>query len=126
METAVATQLLTLNDLILAHNQSHDNFNTVQTTARTKLKHHFLAENQTRYQQLEAEVAAAKAHRVLIDNKHSGLEQKAEQLRQDMRQHSPAASLINRMIHSYLRQQKSWRLSDPRSTGIDFAEAGGL
>ena len=102
LETTVATQLLHLNEIIHAHNQSHDNFNTVQATARTKLKDHFLAENQTRYRKLEAEVAAAKARRNSIDNKHKELGQKAERLRQDMRQHGPAAGMINRMIHSYL------------------------
>jgi len=102
LETTVATQLLSLNELIHAHNQSHDNFNTVQATARTKLKGHFLAENQTRYRQLEAEVAAAKARRDSVDSKHKELGRKAERLRQDMRQHGPAAGMINRMIHSYL------------------------
>ncbi|MGH2396320.1 MAG: AAA family ATPase [bacterium] len=102
LDETVTSELVALNAIIAAHNESHDNFNKVQDDARAKLKTYFLAEHQTRYGQLDASVVGAKAIRDGIDYQLNARRQEAEQLTQGMRQHGPAADMINRMIHSYL------------------------
>lgn len=91
-----------LNAVIETHNRAHDDFSRTQEAARKKLKEHFLADRQTDYRTLEDEVAAAKSALDKLEAKYRGLTQDAEQFKQDMRQHSPAADMINRMIHGYL------------------------
>jgi len=51
---------------------------------------------------LEADVTAAKSALDEVETRYQVLKQDAEQFKQDMRQHGPAADMINRMIHSYL------------------------
>jgi wobble nucleotide-excising tRNase len=97
-----AVRVSALNAVIEEHNTSHDKFNEVQEAARAKLKARFLADGQIRYRQLESEVAADKKLCDRLDEEHTRDERELDQLKQDMRQHGPAADMINRMIHSYL------------------------
>lgn len=101
-DTALAHQVSEINAAIEAHNRSHDMFSQVQEEARTKLKGHFLVDGQARYRELEAEIASAKTEVADLEVQERDLESAAERLRQDMRQHGPAADMINRLVGGYL------------------------
>ena len=102
LDTTLAKQISDVDAAIEAHNTSHDEFSKIQEAARTKLKEHFLAEDQARYRKLNSDVAVAKKLRDRLDAEQSVLVGEVERLKQEMRQHGPAADMINRMIHSYL------------------------
>lgn len=101
-DAAAIKHVAELNAVIEAHNSAHDEFSQTQESARRKLKEHFLADRQTDYRTLEASVASAKSALDALEARHHALTQEAELIRQNMRQHAPAAGIINRMIHSYL------------------------
>ncbi|OFW34439.1 MAG: hypothetical protein A3J28_02300 [Acidobacteria bacterium RIFCSPLOWO2_12_FULL_60_22] len=101
-DAAARQHVSDLNAVIEAHNRSQDEFSQTQEAARKKLQEHFLADRQTDYRTLKADVTAAKSALDELEVRYQALTPKAEQLRQDMRQHGPAAEMINGMIHSYL------------------------
>jgi len=101
-DAAARTHVANLNAVIEAHNRAHDDFSQTQEAARKKLKEHFLADRQTEYRTLEAGVTTTKSALEELETRYRALMQEAEQIRQDMRQHGPAADKINRLIHSYL------------------------
>jgi wobble nucleotide-excising tRNase len=101
-DAAILKQVSDLNAVIEAHNRSHDEFRQTQETARKKLMGHFLADRQTDYHTLEADVPAAKSALEGLEAQYKVLKQDAEKFKKDMRKHGPAAEMINRMIHSYL------------------------
>jgi len=88
--------------VVEAHNRAHDEFSQTQEDARKKLREHFLADRQAEYRALETDVSAAKSAFDELESQCDELKLQAEQLKQDMRQHGPAAELINRLIGSYL------------------------
>lgn len=71
-------------------------------TRRTKLKAHLLADGEKGYLDLESDLAKAKALRDSLDVERRVLDSEVESLKQRMRQHGPAAGVINDMIHGYL------------------------
>ena len=101
-DTAAAKRLSDLSAVIEAHNVSHDKFSQVQEAACTKLKEHFLADGQAGYRELGADAAAAKTELDRLEAKRVALEQEAERLKRKMRQHGPAADVINQLIRGYL------------------------
>jgi len=101
-DAATRQHVADLNAVIEAHNRAHGEFSQTQEAARKKLRRHFLADRQTDYRTLEADVTAAKSALDEVETRYQVLKQDAEQFKQDMRQHGPAADMINRMIHSYL------------------------
>jgi wobble nucleotide-excising tRNase len=101
-DAMTAKQVAALNAVIEAHNTSHDTFSQTQEAARKKLKEHFLADGHDRYRELEAAVSVAKAALDEAEAQYRVLSQSAEDTRKEMRQHGPAADMINRLIRSYL------------------------
>lgn len=101
-DTAAAERVSNLSAIIEAHNASHDKFGQVQEAASTKLKEHVLADGQARYRELEADAAAAKTELDRLEAKQVSFEREAERLKQKMRQHGPAADVINQLIRGYL------------------------
>ena len=101
-DATAAQRLLNLNTVIEAHNRSHDDFSHTQEAARKKLKEHFLADGHDPYRELEAEVTAAKPVLDQIIAQYQALMQESGSIKQQMREHGPAAEKINRMVHSYL------------------------
>ena len=101
-DATAAQRLLNLNTVIEAHNRSHDDFSQTQEAARKKLKEHFLADGHDPYRELEAEVTAAKPVLDQIIAQYQALMQESGSIKQQMREHGPAAEMINRMVHSYL------------------------
>jgi len=101
-DKAIADGIAAMNGTIVAHNAAHDSFTQTQETARSQLKNHFLAEGQTAFRQHDAEYRAANSAKGTIYTQQQSLQAEIERLKQQMRQHGPAAELINRMIRSYL------------------------
>ena len=101
-DETTADRLLAVNDVIGAHNTSHDDFNDVQSAARKKLEEQLLADGQAHYRKLESDVTNAENVRDDLATKQAALANKVDKLRQSMREHGPAAEMINHMIHNYL------------------------
>ena len=101
-DAAVEGLLSDLDAVIAEHNRSHDEFSQEQETARKRLKEHFLADGQPLYRDLEADAKAAGEAVEKLKEILGALVEEAERLRQEMRQHGPAADMINRLIHGYL------------------------
>jgi wobble nucleotide-excising tRNase len=101
-DEALSRNAATIDEVIASHNKSHDEFSRTQEEARTKLKGHFLAIGQERYDELATEATGAKEAFGALANKIKELVDNAEELRRQMREHGVAAGLINRMVRSYL------------------------
>ena len=95
-------RLKEMNLLIEAHNGANDTFFQSQLTARKRLKEHHLAESQTHYKELEQAVDDAKRLADKLNAIAEDLRRQADEIRQTIRQHGPAAELINRLITNYL------------------------
>ena len=102
LDAAVEKSLSTVNEIIDAHNDAHDEFESVRREAGDRLKKHFLAEGQATYRQLESELSDAKATFARLEEKRESLKTEAERLRTATRRHGPAADMINNMIRGYL------------------------
>lgn len=73
-----------------------------QALAREQLKKHFLADGQQRYLSLEKAARLAKAALDKVDVEKSELTKEIETKKRELRQHGPAADVINRLIQCYL------------------------
>ncbi len=101
-DEALSRNAAAIDEAIAKHNKSHDEFAQIQEEARAKLKGHFLAIGQQRYDELSTEAMRAKEAFEALAQKIKALGDSAEELRQQMREHGVAAGLINRMVRSYL------------------------
>ena len=102
LDDTIKTHLSGLNMFITGHNARHDQFDEAQSAARTKLKKHLLAEQQSRYTELQSELSSAVTEHEALDTRHKELTEEIGQTKQQLRQHGSAAERINRMLHSYL------------------------
>ncbi|MDZ7839633.1 MAG: AAA family ATPase [Gammaproteobacteria bacterium] len=91
-----------LNKVIDAHNVAHDDFTFNQNAAKGKLKKHYLAEGYERYRELALYVEKAERVEGALQNLRDELIANIAALKQQMRQHGPAADRVNTMIHRYL------------------------
>lgn len=91
-----------LNSIIDQHNASHDSFSQSQATAKSKLKLHFLAEGQARFNELDQVANDAKAELTRLQGQADELTKQSAELRQSLRKHGPAAAKINELIACYL------------------------
>ncbi|MGZ3797712.1 MAG: AAA family ATPase, partial [Pseudobdellovibrionaceae bacterium] len=91
-----------LNEIIKIHNKSHDDFKSLQNSARDKLKKHFLSSDQNAYleQQKLTEATELAKNTELEVAMNLGVE--VERLKQEVRRHGPAAEKMNGLIHNYL------------------------
>ena len=90
------------SEVIATHNRSHDEFAQIQAAASTRLKKHFLAEGQEAYRQNEKSLSSVQ---IIIDGLNrdlGGLLSEAETLKRQVRQHGPAAEVINKLVSCYL------------------------
>jgi len=102
-EAAVGAQVAAVNKVIADHNEAHDAFAQTQDSARQTLRRHYLLESQTRYREVEAQHADAKQFAERATAAVTDLSDEVDTLRQKLRQHRPAAEVINKLIQSYLR-----------------------
>lgn len=99
---AYADRARRINSLIDIHNTAHENFQSIRTAAKERLRKHFLAEGYEAYCELKSRFE--KAERVLgaLESRASRLFAEIDTIKQQVRQHGPAADRVNEMIRRYL------------------------
>lgn len=103
IEGVVSEALKAVNGCIATHNKAHDEFTQTQQDARNALLGHYLAEARDDYRRLEVEVADADKQAKEDRDAFDTLEKRIEELTQQLRNHGPAADVINALIKAYLR-----------------------
>ena len=103
IEGAVGEALKAINGCIATHNKAHDEFAQTQQDARSTLLGHYLAEVRNEYRRLESEAADADKQATEDSAAFDKLVKQIEELTQQLRNHGPAAKVINGLIEAYLR-----------------------
>lgn len=103
IEGVVWEGLKAVNGCIAMHNKAHDEFAQTQQDARKTLLGHYLAEARDEYRRLEGEAADALKQANEDQDAFDKLEKRIEDLTQQLRNHGPAADVINALIKAYLR-----------------------
>lgn len=98
----LAKAIAAINDIIIAHNQTIDNFVRHKDEAETAIRRHFLFECRTDFAQHIKDLADATAEVTKKSNALDELISAATHLRQKIRAHGPAATAINKLVASYL------------------------
>ena len=88
--------------LIEGHNREQDAFTQRQRQARNELKFAELIERNTERESLRDALAAAATEREIRERLHAKLVERASTLRTEIRDHGPAVSRINALMHAYL------------------------
>lgn len=110
---------------IKSHNEVHSHFARTQQDAKDRLKRHILAEGQAEYSenakaQQDAE-AALKVHNQSIGR----ASKKVEELKRQVRQHGPAADVINSLLKAYLgHDELAISVRDGEEAGYDIKRRG--
>lgn len=103
IEEAVREALQAVNGCIATHNKAHDEFAQTQQDARSTLLGHYLAEAREEYRRLESEAADAEKQATEDRDNFDKLVKRIDELSQQLRNHGPAAEVINALIKAYLR-----------------------
>lgn len=103
MEDAISVALNATNQCIRTHNKAHDEFAEAQRTARRALLAHYLTDARKDYRRFEAEHADAEKLAADTAKDLDDLVTRIEELTQKLRNHGPAATVINELIKAYLR-----------------------
>lgn len=103
IEGAITEALKAINGCIATHNKAHDEFAQTQQDARSTLLGHYLAEARDEYRRLESEAADADKQATEDSDAFDKLVKQIEELTQQLRNHGPAAEVINALIKAYLR-----------------------
>ncbi|MGI9360658.1 MAG: AAA family ATPase [Parasphingorhabdus sp.] len=103
LEEAISAALDAVNGCIRAHNKAHDEFAETQKSASRALLDHYLADARDDYLRFEAEQADAENLATDTAKEFGDLVTRIEQLTQKLRNHGPAATVIDKLIKAYLR-----------------------
>ncbi|MGT2460106.1 AAA family ATPase (plasmid) [Cupriavidus basilensis] len=106
IEAEIRENLDAINKLLTKHNAESDNFAEAKHTAAKNLKEHYLAEGQKGYTEANDEVKVAKKAVDGLEAEINVLKDREIELRKAVRQHGPAATIINKLIHSYLGRKE--------------------
>lgn len=99
---SASESLSAINDLIAEHNRHINKFSERQSAAREKLKDHHLTANEEEFWRLHHADSLASEERKALDANLKQSRYAAEEIRNRMWQHGPAAHEINRLARSYL------------------------
>ncbi len=94
--------VVSVNQLIKAHNQDVDDFVQLQAEAREAIRKHYIAEGAAEYRALQDAEGQAASEATKAELAHNTLTDKIQNLENQVREHGPAADVINRMLSSYL------------------------
>lgn len=94
--------LKAINEVISAHNKSHHTFQKNHDAAKGKIKRYYLAEGHEEYLRLEQRVMRSKKAKEMREYQRDELDSNIDEIRQQMRQHGPAAEQLNAIIQRYL------------------------
>ena len=99
---ALRQAMESVNAAIKKHNDAVADFNKHQERAELAIRKHFLADCQTDYANYAKELEDAKAKCISESEEFDRLNRAANQKRQQIKEHGPAAGAINKLIASYL------------------------
>jgi len=103
VEVELITTLGVINAIIQKHNQNIDNFDRYRADSQVAIRKHYLAEGaKDEYEQLKREYAKACEEEETAKATYSKLRADIQDLREQIRQHGPAAAKMNKLIQSYL------------------------
>lgn len=94
--------LAAVNDIIGKHNTETRDFEKHQASARLGIKRHYLAEWHGEYTGLRDSLSTAEAASKAKSDAVTKLQDEADTLRAQVREHGPAADKISRLVRSYL------------------------
>lgn len=99
---SLAQAIDAMNATIAAHNGVVGDFSKHKEDAEVAIRKHFIAECQTDYATYAKDFEDAKANLSAANKELERLTTAADQLRQQIKEHGPAAGAINKLIASYL------------------------
>ena len=99
---SLAQAIDAVNAIVVAHNGVIGDFSKHKEDAEIAIRKHFIAECRTDYATYAKEFEDAKASLSAASEELRRLTTAAEQLRQQIKEHGPAAGAINKLIASYL------------------------
>jgi len=95
-----------MNALIVAHNNYVDNFVKHKEDAEIAIRRHFIIECRMEYGNYSKILGDAGERRLVSSGELDRLTSHAGELRQRIKEHGPAAEVINKLISSYLGHQE--------------------
>lgn len=101
-----------MNKLFAEHNTAVDGFEAARAERKDKLKRHFLADTKSEHLNLVALQTEGKTKLEGADEKLNALRREMKKLRDEMREHGPAAERLNQLIASYLGHNRISVLPD--------------
>ncbi len=105
-DTRTNQALDSVNEALSKHNIANDDFTERKADTKAKLKSHFLSMHHAEYVSLHDELATARDRAQSVQSNLTSTLQELSRLKQEIRQHGPAADRINTMIHSYLGHEE--------------------
>ncbi len=99
---ALVRALAELNGVIEAHNSAVAGFEEHRQQAEFAIRRHYVADCRAEHEALQNKVAVAQAELEQESKTLDGLVERASGLRQQVREHGPAADAINKLVASYL------------------------
>lgn len=93
---------VTVNEAITAHNQAVTNFTKHKEAAEASIRRHFIIDCRDDYARTAKDLDDAMYQHVVEAKNAEALRDKANELRQQIRTHGPAAGVINKLIATYL------------------------
>lgn len=103
LDAATVSALERVNETIRTHNSAHDEFENTKKAAQRRLLDHYLAESGGEYRLLERQQVETAEASTKANEEHAALVKEIEEFTQKLRNHGPAAVVINSMIKAYLR-----------------------
>lgn len=92
----------TYNVLVRQHNAKMADFQRTKATAEKSLKRHYLAQNQTSYNELLKTVAVLEEQARISNRKYELVEREIADIQTALRKHGKAAEKITKMVQNYL------------------------
>lgn len=100
--TKLRNSITALSELIRKHNTEVDDFAQVQEQANISVRKHYCAESLEEFNELVGELDAIRQNISTLSLSEADLRGKIQSLENTIREHGPAASMINKLLHSYL------------------------
>jgi len=112
----------TINQVIAAHNQAAADFAMRKDTAETSMRRHFIVDCRADYAKTAKDLEDATNDLKTESDSLASLMEAASELRQRIRTHGPAASVINKLIAAYLGHAEL--TIDPVDEGYELQRHG--
>ncbi|WP_050523066.1 AAA family ATPase [Pseudorhodobacter wandonensis] len=98
----LAAGIATVNEVITAHNQAVSDFTKRKGNAETSIRRHFIVDGREEYAKSAKDFDEATFKLNVAVKNATVLQKRADELRQQIRTHGPAAGVINKLIAAYL------------------------